>query len=99
MRLPLALAVGPFGPTDGLAKLRDCQQTLYLRRYLADLGATTVITEPYYFDRDYLAEFAAFYCISATGYQNVCQRLHFFSDAFDRSVLVLALANDDLAAR
>jgi len=99
VRPPLTLEVGSFGPTDGLAKLRACQQALYLRRYLADLGTTTVVTEPYYFDRDYLAEFAAFYCTSATGYQNVCQRLHFFGDDFDRSVLVLALTNDEAAVR
>jgi hypothetical protein len=68
---------------------------IYLRRYLEDLGAKTVLVEPYYFDRDYLAEFAAFYCVSASGYQNVCQRLHFFGDDFDRSVLERALTNDE----
>lgn len=99
MRPPLPVEVGPFGPSDGLAKLRDHPQEIYLRRYLEDLGAATVVTEPYYFDRDYLAEFAAFYCTSATGYQNVCQRLHFFAEVFDRSVLVLALSDDDAAIR
>lgn len=77
--------------------LADCPQAIYLRRYLEDLGATTVLTEPYYFDRDYLAEFAAFYCVSAAGYPNVCRRLHFFDQAFDRTDLELAIANDEAA--
>jgi hypothetical protein len=95
VREPLPLEVGPFGPTDPLAALVGCKQAIYLRRYLEDLGATTVLTEPYYFDRDYLAEFAAFYCISAAGYPNVCKRLHFFARALTRDDLERALANDD----
>lgn len=56
-----------------------------------------MLTEPYYFDRDYLAEFAAFYCVSASGYENVCRRLHFFRDTLDRAALESALANDQAA--
>jgi hypothetical protein len=91
------LEVGPFGPLDGLAALGERQQVIYLRRYLEDLGAATVITEPYFFDRDYLAEFAAFYSTSAAGYPNVCRRLHFFADEFDRSLLEVALGDDAAA--
>ena len=87
MREPLPLEVGPFGPTDPLAMLVGCPQAIYLRRYLEDLGATTVLTEPYYFDRDYLAEFAAFYCVSAAGYPNVCRRLHFFDLETDAAIV------------
>lgn len=61
-------------------------QLEYVRNYLADLGAVSVIEEPSYFDRDYLAEFAAFYSTSARGYTNVCRRLHFFSEHVDREV-------------
>ncbi|HEX4422498.1 MAG TPA: hypothetical protein VH165_31505 [Kofleriaceae bacterium] len=73
----------------------ECKQAIYLRRYLEDLGAKTVVVEPYYFDRDYLSEFAAFYCVSASGYPNICQRLHFFDQDLDRSMLQHALSNDD----
>lgn len=55
----------------------------YLRCYLADLGAATIIEEPSYFDRDYLAEFSAFYSTSSRGYSNSCRRLHLFSIGVD----------------
>jgi hypothetical protein len=50
---------------------------------LADLGAATIIEEPSYFDRDYLAEFSAFYSTSSRGYSNSCRRLHLFSIGVD----------------
>lgn len=96
MRSPLPLDVGPFGPTDELARV-DQQQAVYLRRYLEDLDAATLVTEPYYFDNDYLSEFTAFYSASAAGYQNVCKRLHFFGTDFDRKALEAALANEPSA--
>lgn len=69
----------------------------YLRCYLADLGAESVLEEPHYFDRDYLAEFAAFYSISSRGYSNACRRLHVFALALDelRRLFVAALRGDD----
>ena len=78
---------------DGVAPSR---QHAHLRSYLADLGVRTVVEEPYYFDRDYLAEFAAFYSTSARGYTNVCRRLHFFADAsLDRAHLEEAIGGDE----
>lgn len=97
MHSPKPLEVGPFGAGDELAKLGGSDQATYLRRYLEDLDAATIVTEPYYFDRDYLAELAAFYSLSAHGYPNVCRRLHFFSEAFDRGELERAIANDAAA--
>ncbi len=54
-------------------------QVGYLRSYLADLGASSILEECVYFDRDYLAEFSAFYAASVRGHANRCRRLHFFS--------------------
>lgn len=69
----------PFGSRgDPLMNLAGTQ-AVYLRRYLGDLGALTVLEEPAYFDRDYLSEFMAFYGMSARGYPNRCRRLHFFA--------------------
>lgn len=80
MHGPEAIRIHAFGGgTDPLAQLPITQQVVFVRGYLADLGATTVLEEPQYFDRDYLAEFSAFYAVSAAGYSNVCRRLHFFS--------------------
>lgn len=64
--------------------VEDSRQVKYLGRYLADLAslsgsnAVTIIEEPNYFDRDYLAAFKAYYGESALGYSNLCRRLHFF---------------------
>lgn len=55
------------------------KQATYVQRYLEDLGATSIVEEPRYFDHNFLAEYKAFYSTSARGYPNVCQRLHFFS--------------------
>jgi len=69
---------------DPLVGLSHLGQPRYLRHYLADLGAKTVLEETAYFDRDYLSEFAAFYGVSSRGYPNRCRRCHFFACAVDR---------------
>ena len=66
------------------------RQTLYLERYIGELGAKTILREPKYFDRDYLAEFAAFYSVSSKGYPNICERFHFFAEKVGRRTLVAA---------
>jgi len=84
---------------DPLASLQEVPQGQFLRWYLADLGAQSVLIEEKYFDRDYLSEFAAFYCTSSAGYPNVCQRLHYFSIAVDRPMFERAVADDEDALR
>jgi hypothetical protein len=84
---------------DPLAALRELPQGQYLRWYLADLGAKTVLVEPAYFDRDYLSEFAAFYCTSTAGYPNVCTRLHYFALDVDRAGLERAVGGDQAERR
>lgn len=80
MHQPRGLNLHVFGGAgDPLAALSGQTQVDYLRGYLADLDASSVLEELNYFDRDYLAEFAAFYSTSAAGYPNICRRLHFFS--------------------
>lgn len=80
---------------DPLFELGTLTQALYLRCYLEDLNAKSVIIEPHYFDRDYLSEFAAFYCTSTAGYPNVCRRTHYFSIHVDRDTFVRACSGDD----
>src|SRR5262245_10104943 len=80
MHQPAPLRIIQFGAGDPLETVKCAgAQVRYLRGYLADLGATSILEEQNYFDRDYLSEFAAFYGTSASGYPNVCRRLHFFS--------------------
>lgn len=97
---PKKLEIHQFDKSSPLHKLPDFRQKNYLIRYLADLGAQTVLEEPNYFDRDYLAEFAAFYCKSTAGYPNTCRRLHFFAGAgFNRSTLRSAAAGRERAIK
>ena len=71
----------PDNPLTLLKLQLQSHQTKYLHKYLKSLGASKIIIEDNYFDRDYLGEVSAFYCLSAKGYPNVCQRLHFFSNS------------------
>lgn len=82
-----------------LVNIRDqssSTQSNYLVRYLHDLKASKVIVENNYFDRDFLDEFSAFYCLSAKGYPNVCKRLHFFaSDVVNREYFSIACGDNE----
>ncbi len=81
-----------FGP-DAIPEFSHIPQVSYLLSYLDELEATTIVEEINYFDRDYLAEFSAFYSVSSKGYQNICRRLHFFSGKqFTRRLLKSAAA-------
>ena len=87
---PKSLQFFKFGKDDPLTSIsasRESTQINYLLCYLDDLGALTVIEEQNYFDRDYLAEFSAFYSVSSKGYENICRRLHFFSKEINRTQL------------
>lgn len=97
MNSPKALRIYRFGKGDPLTEGTQSNQTLYIRKYLAELGAISVLEEPNYFDRDYLAEFAAFYAISSRGYPNICSRLHFFSKNLNREILRRAAGGNKLS--
>lgn len=85
--------------TDPLVLLGDQTHAHYMRSYLSDQLARVIVEEPHYFDRDYLAEFGAFYAASARGYPNDCRRLSFFDNtladvALFRSCFDQALGGD-----
>ncbi|HVV85776.1 MAG TPA: hypothetical protein VHE35_22105 [Kofleriaceae bacterium] len=107
MRSGARLRFVAFGSADDPLVILDVEkgsaQAKYLRCYLHDLGARSILIEPHYFDRDYLAEFSAFYATSTAGYPNVCQRLHVFArevdrDMFARAVGGCASTRDELRA-
>src|ERR1700688_438118 len=58
-------------------------QITYLGLYLSKLQCKTLVLEAHYIDRDYLHDMAVFHALSLRSYENFCQRLHFFSEAFD----------------
>jgi hypothetical protein len=96
-----ALKFGRFNTaTDPLVRFDQdsgSPQAQYLRCYLHDLGARSVIIEPNYFDRDYLSEFAAFYATSSAGYPNTCERVHYFSSTVDRGGFRAAVGGNTTA--
>lgn len=99
----MALRIHAFGDGDPLALIargdRGAAHAAYLRAYLADLGAASVLEETEYFDRDYLAEFAAFYAKGVRPLSNACRRLHFFAGpALTDALLDRALGGDASAA-
>lgn len=85
-------------PLVVLERARAHPQVQYLRCYLADLGARTLLIEANYFDRDYLSEFEAFYATTSVGYPNVCRRVHAFATNVTRAMFEHAVGGD-LAAR
>lgn len=91
------LQYASFGEGDALQKMPESYQRAYLRTYFADLGAKAVMEEPQYFDRDYLAEYGAFYSTSARPYGNVCSRIHFFSADISRSTFTKAAGGSEEA--
>ena len=72
---------------------------MYLDKYISELNAKTILREPKYFDRDYLAEFASFYSVSSKGYPNICERLHFFSENVSRRTLTAAAGGSQSALK
>lgn len=73
-------------------------QVEYLGIYLEQIGCKTVLIEGHYIDRDYVDDVALFYSRSLRSYPNYCQRLHFFSQEFDkqawRSMVVQSASRD-----
>jgi hypothetical protein len=78
----------PFSSLSQLLQLSDpplmrdgFPQLAYIERYLrkADPKCLSVVVERYYIDRDFIADFSAFYSTSLYSYPNWCQRIHFFS--------------------
>jgi hypothetical protein len=95
---PQSFLFKKFNSDDRLTqRLHKSPQVKYLISYLSALGAETVLEEQSYFDRDYLAEFSAFYSTSSRGYVNTCRRLHFFSTNIDRTTLEQAAGEDQSA--
>ena len=96
MNVPKSLEILSFEQgKEKLTKNKNLKQTQYLLNYLHGLNAKKILIEPNYFDRDYLSEFASFYSTSVYGYENICQRFHFFSDDnIDRALFEKAVGED-----
>ena len=60
-------------------------QLTYLSAYLEQIRCATVLIEDHYVDRDYVEDMAIFYARSLRAYPPYCQRMHFFSESFDKT--------------
>lgn len=54
----------------------------YLKTYLNDIGAKTLVVENEYFDSDHAKDIAAFYSRCFKNFKRNCTRFHFFSNSF-----------------
>lgn len=90
-----AFCVRPFSDSEFYSSLANehCapravashRQAKYLKGYLEEIGAQTIVVEPDYIDRDYLDDYTAFYATCFRRYRRRCQRLHFFATPFDKA--------------
>lgn len=90
-----------FERPTGLGEDWPPTQVTYLGIYLDILGCKTIVVERHYLDRDYVDDVSVFYARSLRNYPNHCQRLHFFSEAFDDKhlhELIATASRGDLAA-
>lgn len=62
----------------GKNKLGSSPQGEYLRSYLTEIGAKTVVVEDQYIDKDYLIDYCNFYARSFEPSDKYTTRLHFF---------------------
>lgn len=56
--------------------------TLYFENYFDDLGASVILVENDYVDRDFIEDYAGYYARCFGKYESLCTRLHFFDNSF-----------------
>lgn len=71
--------------SHGAKKLGTSPQGEYLRSYLKELGAKTVVVEDQYIDKDYLIDYCNFYARSFEPSDKYTTRLHFFKKKFKKT--------------
>lgn len=59
------------------------RQIRYITNYLSGLGAKTIVCETKYIDKDYLADYQAYYATCLNCYPKHTARLHFFKSNFN----------------
>ena len=71
------------------------KQINFIYTYLSELGATTVLLESDYVDRDYLEDYSRYYVKCFHRYGERCARLHFFKNDFDHQHFSKVFSSDD----
>lgn len=66
----------------------------YLKTYLDDIGAKTIVIEEKYISKDFLHDYASYYSLCFQPYPKFCRRVHFFALEFDESLFDEMLAGN-----
>lgn len=75
--------------------VKDKTHLDYLREYLEDKNAKTVIVETHYIDHDYLEDFSSYYIRCFADYKRICRRIHFFCDDISEENFKSYLAGEE----
>ena len=76
------MKVLPFVKKQVLDDMGGSEQAIYIVKYLGTLDAKTVLIEYDYVNKDYLIDYANYYCRSFSKHERYVTRLHFFSENF-----------------
>ena len=82
------------GPHANDAIIGRSLHLIYLKEYLKELGAQSMVIEHTYVDRDFLEDFASYYVRCLKSYERTCRRIHFFSQAFKQEDFEQLLAGE-----
>lgn len=79
---PVIRYMSAFSNTD-IREVENKNHIAYFRRYFTRMKAKKILVEYPYIDKDYLADYAAYYASSFADYRKKTIRVHFFSDEHD----------------
>lgn len=82
---------------DRNPEVANKSQVRYLEQHLRKLGCATMLVEPFYTDRSFLEDYAAYYVRCFEPYRHVCTRLHFFGEPLSQAQVSDAIVRDDAA--
>jgi hypothetical protein len=91
--------VVPYSEDSLRRALGDSHAVDYLREYLQDIQAASIVIEGRYVDRHYLGDFSSYYSRSFSTPSTQCQRLHFFDSDLSITKQALDTAYKDRQAR
>lgn len=74
--------------------IREKRHLAYFEQYLTKIGATTLVVEHKYVDRDFLEDYAAYYVRCFQTYERSCTRIHFFRNTLTRQSLEKSIAGE-----
>lgn len=68
----------------------------YLKKYLDEIDAKTIVIEEKYISKDFLHDYASYYSLCFHSYPKFCRRVHFFALEFDESLFDKMLTGNSI---